>query len=131
MARHGTNVKLTDKIIRSLEPPVNGNRLYYDSEVPGFALRVTARAARSFVLNYYASGAERRLTIGSYPAWSVAAARHRAKELRREVDNGRNRCRSPTAPAGRPLMRAQRCRLPMSGRQNSVPPRAANRVRHR
>jgi integrase len=88
MARHGTNVKLTDKIIRGLDPPVTGNRLFYDSEIPGFALRVTARAARSFVLNYYASGAERRLTIGSYPAWSVTAARHRAKELRREVDNG-------------------------------------------
>jgi len=100
MARHGTNVKLTDKIIRSLEPPVNGNRLYYDSEVPGFALRVTARAARSFVLNYYASGAERRLTIGSYPAWSVAAARHRAKELRREVDNGGDplAARAPAEP---------------------------------
>ena len=88
MARHGTNVKLTDKIIRSLEPPVTGNRLFYDSEIPGFALRVTRRGARSFVLNYYASGAERRLTIGSYPAWPVAKARERAKELRREVDNG-------------------------------------------
>jgi len=88
MARHGTSVKLTDKIIRSLEPPVTGNRLFYDSEIPGFALRVTARGARAFVLNYYADGVERRLTLGRYPAWSVAAARNRAKELRREVDNG-------------------------------------------
>jgi integrase len=88
MARHGTSVKLTDKIIRGLAPPAAGNRLFYDSEIRGFALRVTARDARSFVLNYYASGVERRLTIGSYPAWSVAAARNRAKELRREVDNG-------------------------------------------
>src|SRR6516162_7147644 len=88
MARHGTSVKLTDKIIRGLAPPAAGNRLFYDSEIRGFALRVTARDARSFVLNYYASGVERRLTIGSYPAWSVAAARNRAKKLRREVDNG-------------------------------------------
>ena len=88
MARHGTNVKLTDKIIRSLESPVTGNRLFYDSEIPGFAVRVTARSARSFVLNFYASEVERRLTIGSYPAWSVLAARKRAKELRREIDNG-------------------------------------------
>jgi integrase len=88
MAHHGTSVKLTDKVIRGLAPPVTGNRLFYDSEIRGFALRVTARDARSFVLNYYASGVERRLTIGSYPAWSVAAARNRAKELRREVDKG-------------------------------------------
>jgi len=88
MPRHGTSVKLTDKIIRGLDSPVAGNRLFYDSEIRGFALRVTARGARSFVLNYYAAGVERRLTIGSYPAWSVTAARNRAKELRREVDNG-------------------------------------------
>jgi len=100
MARHGTSVKLTDKIIRGLDPPVSGNRLFYDSEIPGFALRVTAHGARSFVLNYYAGGVERRLTLGRYPAWSVAAARNRAKELRREVDNGGDplTARAPAEP---------------------------------
>jgi integrase len=101
MARHGTSVKLTDKIVRSLDPPAAGNRLLYDSTVRGFALRVTARGARSFVLNYYARGVERRLTIGSYPAWSVAAARNRAKELRREVDAGGDPlvARAPAEPS--------------------------------
>lgn len=33
-------------------------------------------------------GVERRITIGSYPDWSVAAARDRARELKREVDRG-------------------------------------------
>src|SRR5205807_1819800 len=44
--------------------------------------------AKSFVLNYTVAGRERRLTIGGYPAWSVAAAREQAKSLRRRVDSG-------------------------------------------
>jgi integrase len=87
MAR-GKTVKLTDKFIRGLEPPTTGNKIHYDSEITGFGVRTTRRGARSFVLNYHANGVERRLTIGSYPAWPVAKARNRAKELRREVDNG-------------------------------------------
>jgi integrase len=86
--RRGTSVKLTDRIVRDLVPPATGNRICYDSEIKGFGARITAKTARSLILNYYIGGIERRLTIGSYPAWSVAAARARAKELRREVDNG-------------------------------------------
>jgi Arm DNA-binding domain len=35
-----------------------------------------------------ATGQERRYTIGSFPDWSVAAAREKAKELKRSVDSG-------------------------------------------
>ena len=51
-------------------------------------MRVTAAGAKSFVLNYTIAGRERRLTIGGYPAWSVAAAREQAKSLRRRIDSG-------------------------------------------
>ena len=44
--------------------------------------------AKSFILNYTIAGRERRLTIGGYPAWSVAAARAQAKSLRRQIDSG-------------------------------------------
>ena len=84
----GKTVKLTDRIVRNLKPPTKGNRITYDTEIKGFGIRATYRGARSFILNYHAAGTERRLTIGGYPAWSVAAARARAKELRREIDNG-------------------------------------------
>jgi integrase len=87
MAR-GNTVKLTDRLVRELDPPTTGNKIVYDSEITGFGIRTTRKGAKSFVLNYYAAGFERRLTIGSYPAWPVAKARGRAKELRREVDNG-------------------------------------------
>jgi integrase len=82
--------RLTDKIVKSLAAPTRGNAITYDSEVRGFGARITAAGAVAFILNYRvkSSGLERRYTIGSYPDWSVAAARERAKELKRHVDNG-------------------------------------------
>jgi integrase len=82
--------RLSDKTAKALTPPITGNRLHRDSELPGFALRVTAAGAKAFVLNYRIHGLERRLTIGAFPTWSVTAARDRARELRREVDQGRD-----------------------------------------
>ncbi|MDA1315682.1 MAG: site-specific integrase [Acidobacteria bacterium] len=80
---------LTDRDIRSLKPPLKGNVIRYDSGgVPGFGCRVTAAGVRSFVLSYRARGIARRLTIGRYGIWSVAAARKRAAELKRAVDIG-------------------------------------------
>jgi integrase len=82
--------RLTDKIIRALPTPANGNRVTYDSETHGFGVRITAAGAVAFVLNYRVkgTGVERRYTIGSFPDWSVSAAREKAKELKRHIDNG-------------------------------------------
>ncbi len=80
--------KLTDKDVKALEPPAEGNRIVYDGDVKGFGVRITKAGARAFILNYRAGGRERRITIGSVPDWNVQAARDRAKELKRDVDNG-------------------------------------------
>ena len=80
---------LTDKIVRDAPTPRRGAQIkIYDERLPGFGIRVTSTGARSFIFNYIACGRERRLTIGSYPAWSVAAARERVSKLRRQVDAG-------------------------------------------
>jgi integrase len=86
--RHPMAQKLTDKIVAALPCPQSGNRVTYDSEVRGFGIRVTAKGARSFVLNYRspASGRERRYTIGQFPPWKTAAARTEAGELRKRID---------------------------------------------
>src|SRR5262245_16310877 len=84
--------RLDDRLVRVLAPPLQGNRIVYDrggrEPVRGFGVRVTAGGAKSFVLNYTIAGRERRLTIGGYPAWTVAAAREEAKSLRRRIDGG-------------------------------------------
>src|SRR5208282_2444720 len=57
----------------------------------GFGLRVTARLARSWVLNYTTRGGrERRYTIGSYPDWPCALARAEAQRLHRLIDVGQD-----------------------------------------
>ena len=81
-------IKLTDRAARGLSPPQQGNRIAYDEEVRGFGLRVTAGGAKSFILNYRVGGHERRITIGGYPDWPVAAARERARSLKRRVNLG-------------------------------------------
>lgn len=71
-----------------LPAPEAGNKLFYDDDLKGFACRVTSTGKRSFVLNYWVPGRERRITIGAYPAWTVAAAREEAKALRQRIDKG-------------------------------------------
>ena len=80
---------LEEKLLRRLEPPPKGSRIFYDGGVAGFGFRVTCRGVCAFILNYYApSGRERRLTIGRWPVWSAAAAREEAKQIRRRIDRG-------------------------------------------
>jgi integrase len=79
-------MKLTDKSVDALPIPAAGNKRYADSEIPGFTVVITMAGQRSFALRYRVRGRQRLYTIGSRPTWSTPAARHRAKELRRLVD---------------------------------------------
>jgi integrase len=88
--------RLTDKIIAKLPRPATGNKIYYDAPnakgngwTPGFGCRVTAAGAKAFVLTYRTkAGRDRRLTIGGWPTWSLAAARDEAAKLKRKIDQG-------------------------------------------
>jgi len=80
--------RLTDSLVRKALPLARGQAMFWDSEVKGLALRVTPNGAKAFVLDYRADGRQRRITIGSYPDWSVQAARKTAKDMKREVDHG-------------------------------------------
>jgi Arm DNA-binding domain/Phage integrase, N-terminal SAM-like domain len=81
--------RLTDATVKRLPKPPNGNRIFFDSDVSGFGIRITRAGSRSFVLNYRTRGGrERRFTIGSYPDWRTTAARDEARTLRRLIDEG-------------------------------------------
>jgi integrase len=80
---------LTDATIKRLPAPERGNKITWDDSVAGFGARVTAAGARSFVLNYRTkAGRERRITIGNCDNWTIGAARHKARELRRVIEDG-------------------------------------------
>ena len=80
--------RLSETLVKSLPSPSQGNKITYDSDLKGFGIRVTAAGAKAFVLNYRSAGRERRLTSGSYPDWSAAAARKEAMTLKRRIDVG-------------------------------------------
>ena len=80
---------LTDASVKRLKVPERGSCIYYDAAVKGLGVRVTAAGARSFILNYRTKvGRERRATLGSAQDWQVTAARARAKDLKKQIDNG-------------------------------------------
>src|SRR5689334_8490341 len=87
--------RLSERLLGSLSAPGGGcPRTLWDSEISGFGVRVSppsrrsSKGTRSFFLNYRVDGLERRFTIGTFPAWSVEAARAEAKALRRRIDRG-------------------------------------------
>jgi integrase len=80
--------RLNDALVKSLPVPANGPVITYDSDLPGFGVRVTPAGARSYVLNYRIDGRERRYTIGSAAEWSCGAARKHAADLKAGIRLG-------------------------------------------
>jgi integrase len=80
--------KLNEQTAKTALPASGRNTIKYDTELRGFGLRITKTGTRSFLLSYSINGRERRITIGRWPDWSVAAAREEAKKLRRLIDQG-------------------------------------------
>ena len=96
MARY----RLTDATVKKLPAPENGNKIYYDTLIDGFGLRVTKNNARAFVLNYRTrvDRQERRFTIGAIENWPTTIALSEAAEARhrcwpRSTSRDRNRAR--------------------------------------
>jgi len=79
---------LTQTFAKRVKPPKSGNRIHYDGGLRGLGLRVTSNGAKSFVLNYWLHGRERRFTIGQMSAWTAEMARQEAQRLRTLVDRG-------------------------------------------
>lgn len=93
---------ITQRSLKTLRAPKEGNVIHYDDQIQGFGVRITAAGVVAFILNYRIAGRERRYTIGRYPEWSADAARDEALELRakirKEVDPLQERDSSRTEP---------------------------------
>lgn len=78
---------LTERVVKAAEI---GSRKYvvFDEDCPGFGLCVFESGRKGFVLIYRAAGRPRRFTVGTWPSWSVTAARDEAKRLKRDIDRG-------------------------------------------
>jgi hypothetical protein len=97
---------LTERVVKTAAPDQSGrNIITRDDEVVGFGLRITPAGARAFVLSYRIAGRQRCITIGSWPDWSVAAAREEAKRLKRETDGGEDPLAKRVSAREAPIIR--------------------------
>jgi integrase len=84
-------VKLTDRAVKALKAdPERGRYEVLDSAISGFAVRVSDKGTRTFILKtrYPGSDQPTRRALGEYPAMTLGEARTRASEWRKLINQG-------------------------------------------
>lgn len=75
--------------LRALTPPATGSVDYFDDATPSLSLRVTANDVRTWTVFYRDKHArQKRLSLGRFPAVSLADARELAREAQLKVAKG-------------------------------------------
>lgn len=82
--------KITKSYVDRLSTPETGQAFIRDTELKGFAVRVTSSGAKSFILEKRIDGKVKRLTLGRYPELTVEQARKEAHKLLGHIATGRN-----------------------------------------
>src|SRR3546814_3397617 len=80
--------KITTKRIEAIKPPAAGRLELWDATLPGFGLRITDKGRKSWMVMYRIAGKQKRLTLGHYPALSLADAREDAGKALGKVERG-------------------------------------------
>lgn len=94
------DIKLTKTAVEALTLPAQGYAIHWDSEIPGFGVRVTSGGVKSYILQARIRGREKRITLARCNDISADTARKRAMQLRGEISGG-----------GDPVARRQRERM--------------------
>jgi hypothetical protein len=89
----GVVAHLTKAVVEA-KAPTSGQRFVRDDAIKGFALRVIASGAKSFIWEGRVNGRVRRITIGQFPDMPVAVARDRAMGIRAAIAQGGARIES-------------------------------------
>ncbi len=71
-------------------PDDKAQAFLWDATVPGLGLRVTPAGKPAFIFQAVYRGKSLRLTIGGPDAWPIPEARDKARELQRQIDEGRD-----------------------------------------
>jgi hypothetical protein len=79
---------LTAPSVERIKPPQAGQADHFDKGYPGLALRISYGGARTWVFFYRLHGKQRRMTLGRYPAMSLAEARSEWQSARKTVGVG-------------------------------------------
>jgi len=82
-------MQLTATAIRTLSlPPGKTDKVFFDSDLPGFGLRLRATGARTWVVQYAVAGRTRHITLGSVAVLDPSKARKSAKDILARVRLG-------------------------------------------
>lgn len=82
-------MKLTKTFVDKAKPPEDKDQVFYrDEQLKGFALRVTAKGVKSFVIETTIGNRVRRMTIGRYGKLTVEQARREAKKMLGKIATG-------------------------------------------
>src|SRR5438874_5816919 len=78
----------TAKWVEAVKPPKQGQVDYFDAKPPGVGLRLSNSGRKTWFVMYRTGGRLRRLTLGTYPALSLADARNQATSAKRAAAQG-------------------------------------------
>ena len=87
-------MRITKSLVDKIEPPdfkIDGKpdqKIYRDSAIIGFGLRITSAGAKSFVVEKRINGKSRRKTLGAYGPLTVEQARNEALKFLGSVATG-------------------------------------------
>lgn len=83
------HARLTKSVVDGISPPNGAQPEYYrDTQLTGFALRVTPNGVKSFIVETRIHGKVRRKTLGRYGPLTVEQARKAAQKFLGEVAGG-------------------------------------------
>jgi integrase len=78
----------TARWVAAVKPSAAGQVDYFDVKPPNLGLRVSSSGRKTWFIMYRSKGRLRRLTLGTYPALSMADARGQATAARHAVAEG-------------------------------------------
>jgi integrase len=82
-------MRLTSATVRSLALPAGrADHVFFDSDLPGFGLRLRASGAKSWIVQYAIAGRTRKVRLGSLAELDPSQARNTAKNLLAKVRLG-------------------------------------------
>ncbi len=83
-------MNLTKTTVEQAPIPASGQKFYRDDKLKGFALRVTAGGAKSFIVEKRINGKVKRKTLGQFGPLTVEQARKEATKFLGQVASGRD-----------------------------------------
>jgi integrase len=91
MSAYMKRAKLTATVVERFTCPAGKQQAFaWDATVPELGLRATAAGSKAFIFQSRYHGRSLRMTIGSVGTWSISAAQKRARDLQRQIDEGRD-----------------------------------------